>query len=307
MPLWARQVHVGRGSVAGAVEQLRPGEYVWEPEVAPRGPLLLVVSLATQRALLFRNGVPMGASTISSGRADFPTPTGVFSILQKKVDHHSSIDDGAPMPYMQRLTWSGIALHAGQLPGYPASHGCVRLPDGFARLLYRTTTMGMTVVITERAGIPRFAPDPALVPRQNAPAKPGGRMAWEPQRSPSGPVSVLVSAADGRAVVLRNGVEIGAAPVAFDRAITGTWVYALRRTGRRGQMWVKLDLSRPGDPANRVEMAEWQQFHAPEAFRRAVGGVLKPGATIIVTADSLVAGSTGAALTVLEGGGQEAP
>ena len=109
--------------------------------------MLLVVNVKTQRAVLFRNGVPIGATTISTGRPGYRTPTGAFTILQKQVEHYSSKYDNAPMPYMQRLTWYGVALHAGNLPGYPASHGCIRLPAGFAKLLYGVTRLGTPVVI----------------------------------------------------------------------------------------------------------------------------------------------------------------
>ena len=91
---------------------------------------------------VFRNGVRIGRSTVSTGKQGKRTPTGVFTVLQKKVDHESSIYKGAKMPHMQRLTWTGIALHAGQLPGYPASAGCVRLPVDFAAKLYPVTTIG---------------------------------------------------------------------------------------------------------------------------------------------------------------------
>lgn len=113
------------------------------------------MSLATQRAVVYSNGVPIGISTVSTGRPGFETPTGTFVILQKRVEHYSNIYDNAPMPYMQRPTWGGVALHAGQLPGYPASHGCIRLPLEFARLLYDVTHHGMTVVITDRPAVPR--------------------------------------------------------------------------------------------------------------------------------------------------------
>jgi hypothetical protein len=151
----AQQVGLDTASVVETVAKLGPGQYVWAPGVAPNGPMLLVVNLATQRATLFRNGVPIGATTISTGRPGYRTPTGVFTILQKQVEHHSTTYDNAPMPYMQRLTWRGVALHAGQLPGYPASHGCIRLPSGFAKLLYGVTKLGMTVLITDRAVTPR--------------------------------------------------------------------------------------------------------------------------------------------------------
>ena len=96
----------------------------------------MIVSLATQRGTLYRNGVPIAITTVSTGKAGHETPTGVFTILQRDIDHRSNLYDDAPMPYMQRLTWGGVALHGGRLPGYPASHGCIRLPQAFARLIY---------------------------------------------------------------------------------------------------------------------------------------------------------------------------
>src|SRR5687768_6183890 len=119
----------------GQPDKLKPGQWVWAPQLAPAGPLLVYVDLSRQLASVYRNGVRIAVSTISSGKAGHETPTGVFTILQKDADHRSSTYDNAPMPYMQRLTWKGVALHAGNLPGYPASHGCVRLPMEFAKKL----------------------------------------------------------------------------------------------------------------------------------------------------------------------------
>ena len=107
---------------------LKSGEYVWEPERAPEGPLLIVASVTEQIAYVYRNGIRIARSSVSTGRPGHRTPTGVFTILEKEVHHTSSIYKGAEMPYMERVTWGGIALHAGDLPGYPDSHGCVRLP-----------------------------------------------------------------------------------------------------------------------------------------------------------------------------------
>jgi lipoprotein-anchoring transpeptidase ErfK/SrfK len=95
--------------------------------------------------------VAIGVSTVSSGQPGHDTPTGAFRILEKDVDHHSSLYDNAPMPFMQRLTWDGVALHAGQVMAEPASHGCVRLPRGFARHLFGATAVGTRVVITDKA------------------------------------------------------------------------------------------------------------------------------------------------------------
>lgn len=286
----AQQVDLRSVSVVETVARLTPGQYVWAPEVAPSGPLLLIVNLATQRAILFRNGVPIGATTISTGRPGYRTPTGVFTILQKHVEHYSSKYDDAPMPYMQRLTWYGVALHAGQLPGYPASHGCIRLPRGFAQLLYGVTRLGMTVVVTDHAVTPRIAPTPELVlAADGAPASANNAFEWHPERSADGPVSIVVSAADRRAIILRNGVMIGSGPVSVEGPVTGTWAYALRTVDAQGRQWMRLDVSTPatGQP---VATEEWQRFQAPEALRQAVAGIVAPGTTIIVTPDSLQTG-----------------
>ena len=132
---------------------LQPGEYAWESRSASTGPLFVVISLTSQRAMVYRDGVLIGASTISTGSKDRETPTGVFPILEKQLVHRSSTYDNAPMPYMQRLTSKGVALHAGNLPGYAASHGCIRLPTGFAKLLYEATRVGTPVMITDSAQI----------------------------------------------------------------------------------------------------------------------------------------------------------
>ena len=128
---------------------LQPGEFKWTPERAQAGQLVMVVSLPAQMVHVYRNGTRIGVSTISSGKPGKETPTGTFEILQKKQMHHSNLYNNAPMPFMQRLTWDGIALHAGKLPGYPASHGCIRLPDAFAKLLFEETRKGMLVVIAD--------------------------------------------------------------------------------------------------------------------------------------------------------------
>jgi lipoprotein-anchoring transpeptidase ErfK/SrfK len=113
----------------------------------PKGPLHVIVSIDKQRATLYADGQVVAQTRISSGTATHPTPLGVFSILQKNRHHVSNLYD-AKMPYMQRITWSGAALHEGPLPGYPASHGCVRLPTEFAQFLWKATKIGARVIIT---------------------------------------------------------------------------------------------------------------------------------------------------------------
>jgi lipoprotein-anchoring transpeptidase ErfK/SrfK len=130
---------------------MAPGDYDWNPERSLAGDVVIVVSLPQQLVHVYRGGVRIGESTISTGRPGHDTPTGVFTILQKQKMHRSTLYDDAPMPFMQRLTWDGIALHAGRLPGYPASHGCVRLPAAFAEALYGVTEHGGVVVVADDA------------------------------------------------------------------------------------------------------------------------------------------------------------
>lgn len=142
-----------------AVEQaiLRPGEFVWQPERSPLGEVEIVVSIPLQRAYVYRGGALIGVTTVSTGRPGHRTPTGKFDILQKHARHFSNKYNNAPMPFMQRLTWDGIALHAGQIPGRPASHGCVRLPLEFARNLFAVTSVGASVHIIEQSPAPTQA------------------------------------------------------------------------------------------------------------------------------------------------------
>ncbi|MEA3064958.1 MAG: hypothetical protein QOJ27_1404 [Sphingomonadales bacterium] len=142
---------------AAASAPLQPGEFVWQPERAAAGEVEIVVSLPLQRAYVYRGGALIGVSTVSTGRPGHSTPTGRFDILQKQREHYSNRYNNAPMPFMQRLTWDGIALHAGQIPGRPASHGCVRLPLAFARQLFAVTRVGASVHIIEQAPAPAEA------------------------------------------------------------------------------------------------------------------------------------------------------
>ena len=129
--------------------ELRPGEFVWQPERAPAGEVEIVVSIPLQRAYVYRGGTLIGVTTVSTGRDGYETPVGSFAILQKRREHYSNRYNNAPMPFMQRLTWDGIALHAGEIPGRPASHGCIRLPLAFARQLFGVTQMGGAVHVLD--------------------------------------------------------------------------------------------------------------------------------------------------------------
>src|SRR6202048_3659718 len=120
-----------------------------EKELAkPQGPLIIAISIDRQNLRIYDANGFFAETPISTGMKGHPTPMGVFSIIQKHKLHHSNIYSGAPMPYMQRITWSGVAMHAGVLPGYPASHGCIRMPMSFAVKMWNWTKMGVRVFVT---------------------------------------------------------------------------------------------------------------------------------------------------------------
>ena len=291
------QPSLERGTVIEAAERLQAGEYLWAPQIAPEGPVMMVVSLATQRAVVYRNGIPIGITTVSTGQPGYATPTGVFTILQKHIEHYSNLYDNAPMPYMQRLTWGGVALHAGNLPGYPASHGCIRLPHEFARLLYGVTRVGMTVIITDRTGVPRVTAA-APVSQAVTPMTGGDGETWTPELSPSGPVSVVISAADRRALVIRNGIVVGTAPVEIEGAINRTTAYTMQSTPSAGREWLRILL--PGQSTDEAEPSLRGRIRVSDAFRQRVEAVLQPGTTVVVTADSLGQDGSAQRFTVIE-------
>ncbi len=142
-------------------------------EKIPKGPLLIVVSIGDQRVSLFGDGALVARSAVSTGTRGHPTPEGVFSVIQKDRYHRSNIYSAAPMPFMQRITWSGVAMHQGVLPGYPASHGCIRLTADFASMLWRITQMGVRVIVTRNSLEPVEIAHPGLfVPKQNPGERP---------------------------------------------------------------------------------------------------------------------------------------
>ncbi|WP_254302468.1 L,D-transpeptidase family protein [Sphingobium chlorophenolicum] len=132
----------------GAQERTAAGGYRWLEEGPFAGPLYLVISIDRQMAHVYDGDRLVGIASVSTGMKGHRTPTGEFPVLQKRQWHRSNLYSNAPMPFMQRLTWDGIALHAGHNPGYPASHGCIRLPYDFARRLFGMTQIGTLVSVT---------------------------------------------------------------------------------------------------------------------------------------------------------------
>lgn len=147
-----------------------------KPAPPPPGPHMLIVSVKSQKVSFYANGKLTSQAPVSTGTATHPTPHGVFSIIQRNRHHRSNIYSGAPMPYMQRLTWSGVALHQGALPGYPASHGCIRLPEQYASYLWNTIKMNTRVLVSRDDIAPfdvahplLFQPKPAAATVQSVP------------------------------------------------------------------------------------------------------------------------------------------
>ncbi|PZQ10016.1 MAG: L,D-transpeptidase [Rhodanobacter denitrificans] len=294
---------------------LAPGQFLWHPEIAPAGPLVLVVSLDEQRAYAYRNGIAIGVSTISSGKPGKDTPTGVFTILQKSKDHRSNLYNSAPMPYMQRLTWDGIALHGGSLPGYPASHGCVRLPKAFAEKLFAVTQRGDTVVVADGKASAATVVHPAMlapVAVGGAPTGPaqaalgdeaaenatGAEWAWDDASAPDGPLSVLVSLRERRVFVLRNGVGIGEARLGADPDLALRGSVLLVMGDRTEDAPSVLDPERPrhqwtiypilGDDTASIALLQLRLQQArplalPPPFARRLYAALSPGATVLLT------------------------
>jgi hypothetical protein len=270
--------------------EFKPGDYVWHPEISPAGPVVIIVSLPEQKMYVYRNGVRIGRSTVSTGTKGHPTPTGMFTILQKKVRHESNIYKGAKMPHMQRLTWSGIAMHAGRLPGYPASHGCVRLPIDFAEKLYSITNNGTNVIVTDDKFAPGETAEPGrlLSGKTGAPSTPplaAGSFEWHPEKAPTGPLSIILSTADQQVYVYRNSIEIGRAAVPSTGLAqgSGSYVYsALDKFDPNGlRDWTSISSFGSG-PAPDIKALVKHVTIAPE-FLEHLRTAVSPGTTLIIT------------------------
>jgi len=277
---------------------LKPGEYWWKPEISPAGPVVALVSIPQQVMHVYRNGILIGRTSVSTGAKGHGTPSGVFTILEKKQTHYSRTYDNAPMPNMQRLTWQGVAMHSGRLPGYPASHGCIRLPYDFSKLLFGITAKGGTVVIGDgKTPQPRLAENPGLIlapadfdPQLIRPLH-RGEYDWGPSRSPSGPVTMVLSSADRALYVYRNGDPIGRAAAEISgRGRLGSHVFTLLEgtsgkaspwvPGRPARKWMRVSTDKgprldPDDLGRRVAV---NPFFAAKLY-----DTIQPGTTVIVT------------------------
>jgi hypothetical protein len=308
-PFWGAKASVPTDT---PISHLREGEFLWKADASSAGRLVMVVSLTEQRAYVYRDGALIGATTVSTGGPGHETPTGVFTILQKEREHRSTIYDGEPMPYMQRLTWDGVALHAGGLPGYPASHGCVHLPSEFARLLYGISGSGTTVVISSEATQPEAVSHPGyLIAVDVAAEKPvedthaAEAAARQPDASADSPVSIVLSRASRRIVVYRDGIEIDRAPVQISgdepfptRALVLTRSARLKRDSAAFR-WLKVAV--PGSMGiARAAIEPDARIRIPSDFVTRLNSRLTVGATLLVTDEPITSRSVASRLQVAD-------
>ena len=296
-PLWASKT---TSHFLKPGEKLKPGEYVWEPELSPEGPVVMLVSLPEQMAHVYRDGIEIGVSTVSSGRKGHRTPTGVFVILQKDKHHHSSIYHNASMPNTQRLTWGGVCLHAGGLPGYPSSHGCVHLPLEFSAKLFETTHLGTAVIIADEASAPADVVHPGIVLSGDADQMIDQKLALErskkhktvppatgdrPSRVPV--ASVLVSGADRKSYLLKDGeiVDQKSITVADPDQPLGTHVLVLKTFEGDHPTWSAASIRHADSTASvaGTDSAILDRIKFDPDFVQQALESMHPGMTLVIT------------------------
>jgi hypothetical protein len=299
-------------------DSLKKGQFTWAPQLAPAGPILVTVSLDEQMAYTYRNGILIGVATVSTGKKGHETPTGVFHTSLKDAKHRSSKYNNAPMPFTQKFTSSGIALHAGGLPGYPSSHGCVHLPSEYARLLYNETPIGMTVVVTNSVKFPEAVDHPAFLSQINTDGQiqEHERLSsketyrWNPELSVSGPVSILISRTDQRLVVVRNGKEIGRCKISVvnEKDSIGTFVYvaheksnSVTQANAQNIQWLSCELADAhyGTGNNADHLSQMKRIKIPDAFLKEIQPLLTEGTTMLITDAPILRKTTGKEMAVL--------
>jgi len=296
-PLWASKP---KSHFLKPGEKLKPGEYVWEPVLSPEGPVAILVSLPEQMAHVYRNGLEIGVTTVSTGRKGHRTPTGIFVILQKDKHHHSSIYHNASMPNTQRLTWDGVCLHAGGLPGYPSSHGCVHLPLQFSAKLFEITHLGTAVIIADEASAPADVVHPGIILNGDADQMIAQERARErskkhkavpsaagdlPDRVPI--ASVVVSGADLKSYLLKDGEIVYQKPITIagpDQPL-GTHVLVLKTLEGQHPTWSATSIRHADSTAavSATDQATLDRIKLDPVFVEQALGSMHPGMSLMIT------------------------
>lgn len=277
-------------------DQLKPGQWSWYPERSPSGPVAVVVTLSDQLAFVYRNGIRIGVSTVSSGRKGYETPTGVFTVLRKEKMHHSSKYANAPMPDSQ-FFFGGAALHAGGLPGYPSSHGCVHLPRAFADRVFAVTHNGTPVIVTNtrsgvgslsHAGLVLAESDLAQIEHMTGNIKSKG-LPTDQKGANSDAFTLLASGADRKLYALKNGEMAFESPISIanPRWPLGSHVFILKGHDpeKRHFDWIAVGLGSGHESRidQQTELAATTRLQIPPDVHRRVSENLHPGSTFMLT------------------------
>lgn len=275
---------------------IAPGRSFWLPELSPAGPVVAVVNLYTQHAQIYRNGIAIGYTSVSTGKRGYGTPTGRFQVLEKRRFHRSSTYGNAPMPWMVRLTWSGIAFHSGALPGFPASHGCIRLPASFAPQLFGALSLGDTVAVLNQPAdaFTTLAPidplgRPLLQPEmlaatawwREAAASPvsASLLTGAPASLAAPPLALLASLPQQRLFVLEAGQVAAAAPLPPGARQQALPLAAAPLSWQPPGHW-----QAPGQSGNAADATLWQTvLPSDAAFSQRLRARITPGSTLVLS------------------------
>ena len=282
---------------------IAPGRSFWLPELSPAGPVVAVVNLYTQHAQIYRNGIAIGYTSVSTGKRGYGTPTGRFQVLEKRRFHRSSTYGNAPMPWMVRLTWSGIAFHSGALPGFPASHGCIRLPASFAPQLFGALSLGDTVAVLNQPadafttlapidplGRPLLQPEmlaatawwreaaASAAPVSASPVS-ASLLTGAPASLAAPPLALLVSLPQQRLFVLEAGQVAAAAPLPPGARQQALPLAAAPLSWQPPGHW-----QAPGQSGNAADATLWQTvLPSDAAFSQRLRARITPGSTLVLS------------------------
>lgn len=290
---------VGIMPAAGNPEKLKPGEFEWHPERSPNGPLLIVCSLDDQLLYAFRNGVQIGRSTMTMGSKAKPATTGVFYVFQSDIDPAAKRPIVDSLPIMRQLSTTGVSIPDPVEARRQRIRDAIQVPPAFANKLYAQMRRGATVAVTRKNTTPVISNAPSRVllelsaPVTGGRAIPKGRPFWEPEKSPTGPISILLSYADKTIYVWRSGIQIGQCPVDFtvpaDRLPDGAFLMLdgvespdPKHPGRAHRPWSVLSLSGATLKGDAVHELRDSTILNPD-FSKSLNEALTPGTLFLTT------------------------
>jgi hypothetical protein len=321
-------IEADRPKVSKPKHRPGPAQPKVDPEFAAKakGPMTIVISLDKQQLTLYANGHEIARSRVSTGTKANPTPTGVFSVIEKDRWHWSNLYDSAPMHFMHRITWSGLALHQGIVPNYPASHGCIRLPEAFVSQLFGVSKLGARVIITRGEATPvdishakLFVPaeKPMIMSRLNpAPLSTASldaadntlkmaqlvgfkSLAQTATDAPAatapdaglkpGPISVFISRKEGKLFVRKGFTPVFETPITIDRATEslGTHVFTALSVEEQKVRWNVVSVPSKAGEATLSAAAALDRITIPQDAQERIASLMSTGASLIVSDQGL--------------------